>query len=297
VKRQKQRPPPLRSSRRSPCRPSKTTAESGPDQPQPQADDVAVESNELPTQNTQRRRSKKCHCRRSAQLEFGIALAATSTIEVARLQWVAVKANSGRIIADLEPCALSGRRGAATHYQPVAGPLLSYTAAARLYEHIIAAHAICQPVTYTGAPARPIVDTGAGYHNAQDLFGSNMKLFLPSARATNFLLIIGFCSIGYALYLRYLVLEQSSVGLACAAGLNTWLCFTRRIADVLFSHSVFGWMALAISAVNLLRPSLVLFALALSIACFGVVLYNEGLSSIAVGLLLLSFARRAPEPN
>jgi hypothetical protein len=232
-----------------------------------------------------------------AQLEFGIALAATSTIEVARLQWVAVKANSGRIIADLEPCALSGRRGAATHYQPVAGPLLSYTAAARLYERIIAAHAICQPVTYTGAPARPIVDTGAGYHNARDLFGSNMKLFLPSARATNFLLIIGFCSIGYALYLRYLVLEQSSVGLTCGFGLNTWLCFTRRIADVLFSHSVFGWTALAIAAVNLLRPSLVLFALALSIACFGVVLYNEGLSSIAVGLLLLSFARRAPEPN
>jgi hypothetical protein len=210
---------------------------------------------------------------------------------------VAVKANFGPIIAGLGPYALSGRRGAATHYQLVAGPLLSYTAAARLYERIIAAHAICQPVKYTGAPARPIVDTGARYHNARDLFGSNMKLFLPSARATNFLLIIGFCSIGYALYLRYLALEQSSVGLACAAGLNTWLCFTRRIADVLFSHSVFGWTALAIAAVNLLRPSLVLFALALSIACFGVVLYNAGLSSIAVGLLLLSFARRAPEPN
>ena len=124
-----------------------------------------------------------------------------------------------------------------------------------------------------------------------------MKLFLPSARATNCLLIVGFCSVGYALYLRYLALEQSSVGLACAAGLDTWLCFTRHIAYVLFSHSVFGWAALAVAAVNLLRPSLVLFMMALSIACFGVVLYNTGLSSIAVGLLLLSFARRAPEPD
>jgi hypothetical protein len=124
-----------------------------------------------------------------------------------------------------------------------------------------------------------------------------MKLFLPSARATNYLLIVGFCSVGYALYLRYLALEQSSVGLACAAGLDTWLCFTRHIAYVLFSHSVFGWAALAVAAVNLLRPSLVLFAVALSIACFGAVLYNTGLSSIAVGLLLLSFARRAPEPD
>jgi len=124
-----------------------------------------------------------------------------------------------------------------------------------------------------------------------------MKLFLPSARATNCLLIVGFCSVGYALYLRYLALEQSSVGLACAAGLDTWLCFTRHIAYVLFSHSVFGWAALAVAAVNLLRPSLVLFMMALSIGCFGVVLYNTGLSSIAVGLLLLSFARRAPEPD
>jgi hypothetical protein len=124
-----------------------------------------------------------------------------------------------------------------------------------------------------------------------------MKLFLPSARATNYLLIVGFCSIGYALYLRYLAIEQSKVGLECAAGLDTWLCFTRHIAYVLFSNSVFGWAALAVAAVNLLRPSLVLFALALSIACFGVVLYNAGLSSVAVGLLLLSFARRAPEPD
>ncbi len=124
-----------------------------------------------------------------------------------------------------------------------------------------------------------------------------MKLFLPSARATNWLLIVGFCSIGYALYMRYLAIEQSSVGLACAAGLNTWLCFSRRIAIALFTHSVFGWAALVVAAVNLLRPSLVLFAIALAAACFGVVLYNVGLSSLAIGLLLLSFARRAPEPD
>ncbi len=124
-----------------------------------------------------------------------------------------------------------------------------------------------------------------------------MKLFLPSARATNYLLIVGFCSLGYALYMRYLAIEQTPVGLACEGGLNTWLCFTRHIAIVLFTYSVFGWAALIVAAVNLLRPSLVLFAVALSIACFGVVLYNVGLSALAVGLLLLSFARRVPEPD
>jgi len=124
-----------------------------------------------------------------------------------------------------------------------------------------------------------------------------MKLFLPSARATNYLLIVGFCSLGYALYLRYLAIEQSTVGLACAAGPDTWLCFARRTAIALFTYSVFGWGALAVAALNLLRPSLVLFALALALACFGIVLYNIALSALAFGLLVLSFARCAPEPD
>ena len=124
-----------------------------------------------------------------------------------------------------------------------------------------------------------------------------MKLFLPSARATNWLLIVGFASIGYALYLRYLAIEQSSVGLACAAGLSTWLCFSREIAIALFTNSLFGVAALAIAALNLLRPSLLLFAVALAAACFGIVLYNIALSALAVGLLVLSLARRAPEPD
>lgn len=131
--------------------------------------------------------------------------------------------------------------------------------------------------------------------NADTLFV--MKLFLPSARATNYLLIVGFCSLGYALYMRYMAIEQSTVGLACATGLNTWLCLSRRIATALFTNSVFGIAALLIAALNLLRPSLVLFALALAAGCFGIVLYNIALSSLAAGLLVLSLARRAPEPD
>jgi protein-S-isoprenylcysteine O-methyltransferase Ste14 len=124
-----------------------------------------------------------------------------------------------------------------------------------------------------------------------------MKLFLPSARAINCLLVVGFCSIGYALYVRYLAVEQSTVGLACQAGLNTRLCFARQITITLFTYSVFGGFALIVSALNLLRPSVVLFAVALAAACCGVVLYNAGLSALAAGLLVLSLARRAPEPD
>jgi hypothetical protein len=121
-----------------------------------------------------------------------------------------------------------------------------------------------------------------------------MTLFRPSARATNALLIVGFCASGYALYTRYTAIEQSGVGLACAAGLNTWLCWSRSTIAVLFKHSVFGWSALAVALLNFVRPSIALFALALALACLGVVLYNVALSGLAAGLLVVSLARRAP---
>lgn len=120
------------------------------------------------------------------------------------------------------------------------------------------------------------------------------RLFLPTARQTNWLLVIGFLSVGYALYLRYLAIENSTVALACDAGLNTWLCATRKLATTLFRHSVFGWVAVAVAALNLVRPSLVLAAIAIAAAGLGIVLYNVALSALAVSLLILSLARPAP---
>ena len=54
------------------------------------------------------------------------------------------------------------------------------------------------------------------------------------------LLIVGFVTVGYALYLRYLAIEFSTVALACDAGLQTMLCKTRSLATYLFKNSVFG---------------------------------------------------------
>ncbi|MFN3350107.1 hypothetical protein [Pseudorhodoplanes sp.] len=116
-------------------------------------------------------------------------------------------------------------------------------------------------------------------------------LFAPAARQTSWLIAIGLLSLGYALYLRYLVIELSSVGLACQTGMQTWLCSTRGLVMVLFNNSVFGWVALCAAAVNLIRPTLPVFALGLAAAAFGVVLYNGGLSALAAAVLILSFAR------
>ena len=72
--------------------------------------------------------------------------------------------------------------------------------------------------------------------------------FFPTARQTNWLLIVGFLAIGEALYLRYLAIEYAPVSLACQGGLQSWLCTTFRTVIVLYNHGVFGWVALAAAA-------------------------------------------------
>ena len=123
------------------------------------------------------------------------------------------------------------------------------------------------------------------------------SLFRPTARQLNWLLVIGFLSVGEALYLRYLAIENGTVSLACQAGLDTWLCRTFRLTIVLFNHQVFGGAALVAALLNLVRPSLVLVAVALAGAAFGVVLHNADLSALAAGILILGLARPVPVPE
>lgn len=109
-----------------------------------------------------------------------------------------------------------------------------------------------------------------------------------------FLLIIGFVTVGYALYLRYLAIEFSQVALACDAGLQTMICKARSVSTVLFKNSVFGIVALVIATLHVMRPSIVLLIGGVIAAGLGIVLYNIALSGIAIGLLILGFARPAP---
>ena len=122
-------------------------------------------------------------------------------------------------------------------------------------------------------------------------------LFRPTAVQLNWLLVVAFLSVGEALYLRYMAIEYPTVSLSCQAGLKTWLCDTFRLSIILFNYQVFGGAALAVAVLNLLRPSIVLVALTLAFAGFGVVLHNADLSALAAGVLILSLARPAPEPE
>jgi hypothetical protein len=109
-----------------------------------------------------------------------------------------------------------------------------------------------------------------------------------------FLMVVGFVTVGYALYLRYFAVEFSTTALACDAGLQTVLCKSRTLATSLFKNSVFGIAALVIATLNLMRPSIVLLTGGLVAAGLGIVLYNITLSGLAIGLLILGFARPAP---
>ena len=120
------------------------------------------------------------------------------------------------------------------------------------------------------------------------------SLFLPTARQTNWLLIVGFAALGEALYLRYLAIEYAPVSLACQGGLATWLCTTFRLVITLYNYSVFGWVALAAALLHIVRPSIVLMSVSLAAAGFGLVLHNADMAGLAAALLILSLARPAP---
>jgi hypothetical protein len=118
--------------------------------------------------------------------------------------------------------------------------------------------------------------------------------FLPTARQTNWLLVVGFLALGEALYLRYLAIEYAQVSLPCQGGLDTWLCASFRTAIPLYNRGIFGAVALVVAFVNLWRPSILLVAITLAASAFGLVLHNADLAGLAIALLILSLARPAP---
>jgi len=111
------------------------------------------------------------------------------------------------------------------------------------------------------------------------------------------LAIIAALGLGYGFYLRYGLIEQSAIGIACESDGTGWLCATRRTAIALFTPQAFGITALGAAALNLLHPSVVFWAVAMLAAGAGIVLYNVALSALAIALLILSLARPAPEAS
>lgn len=122
-------------------------------------------------------------------------------------------------------------------------------------------------------------------------------LFRPTRRQAACLTALALAALTYGLGTRYWVIEQSAVGIACEGSGASWLCANRRAAIALFTPQAFGIAALGVALINLLRPSVVFWALALIAGGAGIVLYNTALSALAIALLILSLARPVPEAS
>jgi hypothetical protein len=124
-----------------------------------------------------------------------------------------------------------------------------------------------------------------------------MNTFTPSARQSNWLIAIGFLAFGYAIYLRYMIMENVQAGLTCDGGHKSWLCFSRMVFNALDVSGTLGWIALGAAVIAFIRPGVVLLSIALVTAALALVLHNGGLGGLAGGLILLSFARPVPAPE
>lgn len=120
------------------------------------------------------------------------------------------------------------------------------------------------------------------------------KLFLPSRRAAAVLAVIAVAALSAALFLRYAIIQNSAIGVACEAGEESLTCKLRLAVILMFVRGIFGWVALAAAGLQLLRPNTVAFGTGVVFALLGLVLYNTRISALAVALLVLSLARPAP---
>jgi hypothetical protein len=98
-------------------------------------------------------------------------------------------------------------------------------------------------------------------------------------------------SVGIAYGLRFALVENEDVAVACAAGSEGVGCLVREIAIFTFHHLLLGGLALAGGLLALAYPRRWTMLLALVPAAFGLVLYNVEMAATAVMLCLFATAR------
>jgi len=111
------------------------------------------------------------------------------------------------------------------------------------------------------------------------------------------LAVFGLVVLGAALSLRYEIIENTPLGLACEAGRHSLVCTVRGAVIVLFNQNAFGWIALIVAVIQFWRPNIVVFGVGLAASLAGLVLYNTNASALALALLVLSLARLSPEAS
>jgi hypothetical protein len=118
--------------------------------------------------------------------------------------------------------------------------------------------------------------------------------WLPSRRAAATIAVLGLSALGTALFLRFAIIQNAEIGVACEAREESLTCTVRLAVIMLFVRGAFGWGALIAAAISLWRPNVVAFGAGILLSTFGLVLYNTRMSALAAALLVLSLARPRP---
>src|SRR5262245_20583464 len=105
-------------------------------------------------------------------------------------------------------------------------------------------------------------------------------LFRPSRYQWIWLAVAGGSALAYAFYMRYSVLQVSTVSIACESGDPSWTCMARKTLIAIFTPMAFGGAALVAALLNMIHPSIVLSTLVVIAGGLGIVLYNTALSAL-----------------
>lgn len=90
-----------------------------------------------------------------------------------------------------------------------------------------------------------------------------------------------------AAWLRYGLIEQPALAELCSAAQPPWWCPLRLTLVLGFLHGVYGYAALAVTALALWRRSATLAALAAACGAFALLLYNVDGGALALLLACL----------
>lgn len=116
------------------------------------------------------------------------------------------------------------------------------------------------------------------------------KTFHLQPHLARALFAIALLALVAGLWLRFGLVENMRVTQSCL-DLPSLRCGLRLAVIEIFNHNVCGAVALAAALTNLWRPHLLTIAAAVPAAMLGLVLYNTTVSALAVGVILLAFAR------
>lgn len=105
------------------------------------------------------------------------------------------------------------------------------------------------------------------------------------------LLVVTFVTLTFVLWLRYGVMESSSMALQCAGDAPAWWCAVRSGLGWMIHYQVLGWAALVLGLLAWIAKGRALAWLALVIALVGLVLYNTSLAAVGLVVALLRAVR------